>query len=72
MYRNPTILLPQPLPSSISFSALTKSDEYLDDDLQNQQGESRTLDGFLAFSEDGFVVNDGVCNVPSATASWVV
>lgn len=69
MYGNPEVLLPSPVHSSITFSALTKND-YRDED--TSEGESGILDGFLGFSEDGFIVNDGICNVPSATASWAV
>jgi hypothetical protein len=69
MYGDPEVLLPSPIQSSFSFSALTKN-EYRDEDAP--EGESRTIDGFLGYSEDGFIVNDGLCNVPSATASWAV
>jgi hypothetical protein len=67
MYRDPSVLLPNPRQSAISFSALSRN-ECRDEDIVD--GESRTVDGFLGFSEDGFIVDDGVCNVPFATASW--
>jgi len=67
MYRDSSVVLPAPTKSKISFSALSRN-EYRDEDVVD--GEPRTVDGFLGFSEDGFIVNDGVCNVPFATASW--
>jgi hypothetical protein len=66
MYRDSSVALPNPRQSAISFSALSRN-EYRDEDIAD--GESRTVDGFLGFSEDGFI-DDGICNVPFATASW--
>jgi len=67
MYRDETISLLNPTPSALTFSALSRNE---DSDVDVADGESSTVDGFMAFGEDGFVVGDGVCNVPSATASW--
>jgi hypothetical protein len=67
MYRDDSVALPTPRVSGLTFSALSRN-EYRDED--SMDGESRTVDGFLGFSEDGFIIGDGVCNVPSATASW--
>jgi hypothetical protein len=67
MYRDETISLPSPTSSVITFSALTRNEDY---DVDVPDGESKTVEGFMGFSEDGFVVGDGVCNVPFATASW--
>jgi hypothetical protein len=67
MYRDETISLPNPTPSAITFSTLSRNE---DSDVDVVDGESKTVDGFMGFSEDGFVVGDGVCNVPFATALW--
>jgi len=55
------------MPSALTFSTLSRNE---DSDLDVADGESHTEDGFMGFSEDGFVIGDGVCNVPFATASW--
>jgi len=67
MYRDESISLPAPMPSALTFSTLSRNE---DSDLDVADGESHTEDGFMGFSEDGFVIGDGVCNVPFATASW--
>lgn len=72
MYRDISVVLPEPIPSRLTFSALSKYEHPDEEEVANGADRSRTLDGFLAFGEDGFIVNDGVCSVPSATASWTV
>lgn len=67
MYRDESISLPSPTPSALTFSALTRNE---DSDIDVPHGEPQIVEGFMGFSEDGFVVGDGVCNVPFATASW--
>jgi hypothetical protein len=67
MYRDETISLPSSTSSAITFSALTRNE---DSDVDAADGEFKTVEGFMGFSEDGFLVGDGVCNVPFATASW--
>jgi len=57
---------PIPNPGTITFSALPRT-ESVDDPTD---GESRVVEGFLGMSEDGFVLDSGICNVPFATASW--
>lgn len=50
-----------PIIGQIAFGALAKTDDHTD---RVSGSEPRTLDGFLGLSEDGFVTDSVVCNVP--------
>lgn len=71
MYRDLDVPGPlHPKNGRVVLSALSKH-EYPDEDLDSsRRGESRIVDGFLGSSEEGFIVQNGVCSVPASTVSW--
>jgi hypothetical protein len=51
----------------LAFSALNKSDDL---DTTVAAGRPRIEEGFLGYSEDGFVYRDAVCSVPAGIVAW--
>ena len=70
MFRNLDVACPStPINGQITFSALAK---YEHPDRDSSPGESRVVDGVLGGSEEGFILQNRICSVPSATVSWKI
>lgn len=66
MYRDLSVGAPDRQAGQVTFSALSKYDH---PDREPPEGEARTVEGFVGYTEDGFITNSGVCNVPFATST---
>lgn len=70
MYRDMEIPGPtSPRGGEVCFLALAK---YELPDRDATLGQSRVVDGVLGGSEEGFILQNRICSVPSATVSWKI